>query len=290
MGKNEYVRRTATVLREQMKIAERQRSTKGRPVDGMVQIKATSIKTRPELFQVREFSYGLRNVDKDHVKKLERAIGTAGELDPPVVIKIGAEWVCIDGHHRIEAYKRTARGKQIRCEWFGGTVREAVDQSMRLNSKDRLNVPQRDRLESAWKRVLLDMGSKAEIVELCGVGEGSVAFMRRIKTTYGAKNDVGGKLFRKKLGMELEDASWTHARLSFAGVEPKEIDVEERAAKLAKRINSRLTNLLSRDPQVTARALAIYDPDLPPKLMDAWEQQDQRLEEGGASERQRATS
>jgi hypothetical protein len=29
---------------------------------------------------------------------------------------------------------------------------------------------------------------------------------------------------RKRLGMELEDASWTHARLSFAGVE-QEIDV-----------------------------------------------------------------
>jgi hypothetical protein len=145
MAKSEYVRRTAQALKEQMKIAERQRSAKGRPADGIVHIKPTSIKTRPELFQMREFSYGLRNVDNDHVKKLERAIGTAGELDPPVVIKLGSEWVCVDGHHRIEAYKRSAGGKQIKCEWFGGTVREAVDESMRLNGKDRLNVPQRDR-------------------------------------------------------------------------------------------------------------------------------------------------
>jgi len=269
MGKNEYVKRTAKVLKEQMAIAERQRSVKNRPADGVVFIKPNSIKMRPELFQVREFSYGLRNVDNDHVKKLERAIGISGELDAPLVMKLGTQWVCVDGHHRIEAHKRTAAGKPIKCEWFGGTVREAVDASMSLNRKDRLNVTQKDRLEAAWKRVVLELGSKAEIVKLCGVGEGSISHMRRIKAAYEA-DDAGGKLFRKRLGVELEDASWTTARLTFAGVEPKEIDNEERAAKLARRINSKLTNLLSRDPHITARALAIYDPSLPPKLVEEW--------------------
>ena len=79
--------------------------------------------------------------------------------------------------------------------------------------------------------------------------------------------------------MPLEDASWTSARLAFAGVEPKERDDEERAAKLARRINSKLTNLLSRDPRITARALAIYDPDLPSALMEAWRKKDPRLED-----------
>jgi len=271
MGKSGYVKRTARVLKEQMAIAERQRSVSKRPADGIVHIKPASIKMRPELFQVREFSYGLRSVDTDHVKKLERAIGISGELDAPVVIKLGKEWVCVDGHHRIEAHKRTAAHKPIKCEWFGGTVREAVDASMSLNRKDRLNVTQKDRLEAAWKRVVLEFGSKAEIVKLCGVGEGSVSHMRRLKAAYEA-DDAGGKLFRKRLGMELEEASWMHARLTFAGVEPKEIDDEKRAAKLARRINSKLTNVLSRDPRITARALAIYDPELPPLLVEEWKQ------------------
>jgi hypothetical protein len=278
MGKNEYVKRTAKMLKKQMAIAERARSVKNRPADGIVYLKPTSIKMRPELFQVREFSYGLRNVDKGHVTKLERAIGTVGELDPPVVIKLGREWVCVDGHHRIEAYKRAASWKQIKCNWFGGTVREAVDESMLLNSKDRLNVPQPDRMEAAWKRVILDMGSKADIVKLCGVGEGSIAAMRRIKKAYEA-SDAGGELFRKRLSVKLDEATWMNARLTFAGVEAKEIDDEERAAKLARSLHSRMTNLLSRDPGVTARALRLYDPELPRALAEAWAEQDPRLDD-----------
>jgi hypothetical protein len=281
MAKNNYVKRTAKVLKKEMAIAEQQRSVKSRPADGIVYVKPTNIKMRPELFQVREFSYGLRHVDSDHVKKLERAIGISGELDAPVVIKLGKEWVCVDGHHRIEAHKRTATRKSIKCEWFGGTVRDAVDASMSLNRKDRLNVTQKDRLEAAWKRVVLGFGSKAEIVKLCGVGEGSISHMRRIKAAYEA-DDAGGKLFRKRLGVELDDTSWVQARLTFAGVEPKEIGDEERAAKLAKRINSKLTNLLSRDPRITARALAIYDPDLPQQLVEAWKQPGPLGEDDGA--------
>lgn len=280
MGNQRYVKRTAKVLKTEMAIAERLRSVRKRPADGIVSIKPFQIKTLPELFQVREFSFGLKSTDTEYVKKLLRAINTVGELDSPVVIRIGKKWVCVDGHHRIGAYNRAGWRSPIKCVWFGGTVREAVDESMRLNGKDRLNVSQRDRLEMAWKLVLLGDHSKAEMVTLCCVGEGSVAHMRRVKKTYDLKGDVGAKLFRKQLGLPLEESSWTNARLAFAGVEPKERDDEEDAAKLARRINSGLTNLLSRNPSITARALAIYDPNLPSALMDAWKGQDARLEDG----------
>ena len=190
MGKQKYVRRSAKTLKEGVARAEKLRSVRERPADGIVSVKPFQIKVQPEVFQIREFSFGLRNTDNEFVKKLARAIGTAGELDPPVVIKIGGEWICVDGHHRIEAYKKAGWRQPIKCVWFNGTVREAVDESMRLNSKDRLNVPQRDRLEMAWKLVILGDHSKAEIVKLCGVGEGSVAHMRRITTVYADKNDV----------------------------------------------------------------------------------------------------
>jgi hypothetical protein len=279
MAKQKYAARTAKVLKKGIADAEKYRSVRDRPADGIVKIKPSEIKTQPELFQIREFSFGLKQTDGEHVKKLARAIGTVGELDPPVVIKIGSEWICVDGHHRIEAYKKTEWRAPIKCVWFNGSVTEAVDESMRLNGKDRLNVPQRDRLETAWKLVLLGDHSKAQIVELCCVGDGSVAHMRRVVKVYGLEGEVASKLFRKQLGVPLDEASWTSARLAFAGVEPKERDDEEEAAKLAKRINSRLTNRLSRDPRITARALALYDPDLPKALMAAWREQDPRLEE-----------
>lgn len=283
------MRRSAKALKEGIARAEKLRSLRGRPADGIISVKPFQIRMQPEVFQIREFSFGLRNTDNEFVKKLARAIGTVGELDPPVVIKIGGEWICVDGHHRIEAYKKAGWRQPIKCVWFDGTVREAVDESMRLNSKDRLNVPQRDRLEMAWKLVILGDHSKAEIVQLCGVGEGSVSHMRRITRVYADKNDVGAKLFRKQLAVPLEDASWTSARLAFAGVEPKERDDEERAAKLARRINSKLTNLLSREPRITARALTIYDPELPTALMNEWEKQDPRLEDAEDTEPSKPT-
>jgi ParB/Sulfiredoxin domain len=269
MAKQKYVRRVAKALKDAIEKAECGHDVRHRPADGIVSIEPWKIETRPEMFQIRRFTYGHKDTDIEYVKKLERTIGIVGELDAPVVIKIDGEWVCVDGHHRIAAYNRTGWRDPIRCLWFEGTVREAVDESMRLNGKDRLNVSQQDRLERAWELVILGKHSKAEIVKLCGVGEGSVAHMRRIKKTY-EEGDVGSKLFRKRLGMPLEEASWATARLAFVGAEPKERDDEERAAKLARRINSKLTNLLSRDPRVTARALEIYNPELPSALMKVW--------------------
>jgi hypothetical protein len=44
---------------------------------------------------------------------------------------------------------------------------------------------------------------------------------------------------------------------------------QARAATLARRINNRLTNSLSKDPETTARALYIYDPSLCEPLASA---------------------
>ncbi len=260
----------ATKLQQALGKAERQLNTKGRPKHGTVELFPSEIKTRPELFQPREFSAGLRETDQDFVKQLTRTIGILGELDAIVVIKIGTKFVCVDGHHRIQAYKEAKWAKPIKCEWFGGSVREAVDESMRRNTKDRLNVPQADKMENAWKRVLLDWGSKAEIVKLCGVGEGTVAHMRRVKRQ-GFEDSPRGKEFRRRLGGgSLQETSWYQAKLAELGVEPKEIDDEVRAERLARRIRSRLEDLLSREPTVTARALELYDPALPKEIARAW--------------------
>jgi hypothetical protein len=260
----------ASDVKEALAKAERQHTTAGRPVraDASVDLLPSEVQMRPELFQPREFSFGLRATDRDHVKKLARAIGIQGELDPIVVIKLGKKFVCVDGHHRLEAYREKKWVKPIKCEWFGGNVRE-VDESVTRNAKDRLNVPQADRLEAAWKRVLLEWGSKAEIVRLCGVGDGTVAQMRRVKERASEQGQLGID-FRRSLGFRLNETSWSQAKLAYLGVEKNEIDDELRAERLARRIRARLTNLLSRDPKVTARALALYDPELPKGIADAW--------------------
>jgi hypothetical protein len=139
-----------------------------RPADGVINIEPHRIETRPEMFQIREFTYGHKLIDIDHVKKLERTIGLLGELDPPVVIKIDGMWICVDGHHRIAAYDRARWRDPIKCFWFAGTVREAVDEAIRLNSKDRLNVTQQDRLDAAWRLTPWPWLCKLHPITLCG--------------------------------------------------------------------------------------------------------------------------
>ena len=258
--------------REALEKAEKVLTTEGRPKaePAIVHLRPVEIEVRPELFQPREFSYGFREVDRDHVKKLKRAIDIDGELDPIIVVKLGTSWVCVDGHHRLEAYKAAKWDGQISCEWLGGSIREAIDESMSRNKKDRLNVPQADRLEEAWKRVLIGGWSKSKIVSVCGVADGTVAYMRRVARRATEKTKLGRE-FCKRLGGPLSEKSWAQARLIYINVEPREINEELEAVRLAKLMRSRLTNLLSRNPKVTARALALYDPKLPIQLIDAWD-------------------
>jgi hypothetical protein len=76
----------------------------------------------------------------------------------------------------------------------------------------------------------------------------------------------GGEAFQRRLGAPITEKSWSLARLAYEGAEQKKIGIEERAGRLARNIRSRLEDRLSEDPAVTARALVIYDPELPGPL------------------------
>jgi hypothetical protein len=240
-----------------------------RDAPAQVLLKPNDVKTRPELFQPREFMYGEREVDTHHAKKLAKHIGYVGELDPIIVVRLGADWVCVDGHHRLDAYRRQKWNRAIKCEWFKGSVWEAVDTSLRTNSSVKLEIPLEDRYENAWKRVVLGRGSKREIVDLCHVGEGTVAKMRRAKAAF-EEGPMAGKLL-DELGCPLREASWSKVHrvyLNIASTDDADHEAEA-AAKLAKAMRARLEGRLSRNPRVTAHALALYDADLVEPLGEA---------------------
>jgi hypothetical protein len=278
MSLREAKQRATEAREEELKEAERV-LVRPKPTDVTeLRIEPRRIKTKTALFQPREFSYGARDVDTEHVNKLKRAAEIAGgDLDPILVIKLGNNWVCVDGHHRLAAYGHYHGA--VPCVWFDGTVSEAVDESMERNKKLKLNVPQQDRLEAAWWRVLAGRMSKREICKLCSVSDGTVAQMRRIARQAEA-SDVRGRLFRKRLEVRegspragrkaLRTLSWSLAKLKHLGLEKKDITDETKAARLARRINARMTDTLSRDPNITARALRLYDPKLPKALMEFW--------------------
>lgn len=231
-----------------------------------VKLKPNEISLLPELFQPREFSFGMYEVDRKHVQDLLQRIERKGELDPVLVLRTQNRWLCVDGHHRLAAYKRARWTQPINCEWFPGTVREAIDESLRRNEVAKLKIATIDRFEAAWKRTVLQWGSKSEVVRLTGVSEGVVAMMRRVKRAYEAGDAVSKKL-QKMVGSDLGRVKWRQIRAAYLGLEYHHTSIDDQAAILARRISNRLTNLLSRSPVVTARALAIYDANLPEALI-----------------------
>ena len=208
-----------------------------------ISLRTSEIKERLELFQPREFSYGATSVDPEWVKELARLIGIHGELDPVLVIRIGKEWVCVDGHHRIAAYRLRNHKRPIKCEWFTGTPTEAVDESMRRNKKNTLPIASADRREEAWRRVLLNQGSKKEISQACSVGSSTVANMRRSKRRY--ETDPA---FAARVGRPLMETSWGTMLMAAHDQDYYEADLDARAASLAKLIRGRLSDTLTKNP------------------------------------------
>jgi hypothetical protein len=126
----------------------------------------------------------------------------------------------------------------------------------------KLEVPYADRQEEAWKRVLMGGWSKRQIVETCGISEGVVSHMRRVKKRYydGNRRASADKKFRKEIG-NLMECSWWTANLAHRNATPQERTLEQKVQSLAKVLRNRLTDKLSEDPEVTAGALGAYDPD-----------------------------
>lgn len=284
---------TAKALREAEARLVKPEDKEGRPV--YVDLKPEEIKQRLELFQPRRPGYGLRTLDTKHVNALVTRIKRKGEIDPPLVVKFktinpytekidGEEWVVVDGHHRLAAYQKARHTGTIQCQWFGASVRAAMDASVHRNEKVHLPIDQGDKHEAAWTRTLLDWdgkdwrSSKQAVVKLTGCSDGTVAVMRRVVKWHhnyrtGADKTPMGERLCTRLGDDLSKHSWSKVngvRLDLSAEQETKADA---AAKLARQLNSRMPILRSTDPEVTARALWLYDRDLCPKLIAALQAQ-----------------
>lgn len=221
------------------------------------------IKRRPEVFQHRA---PLSHVSDAHIGILTKALSSGKDLDPIKVWWDGTGWNCIDGHHRIEAYIRAGKGGpyQVPVEVFKGTLAEAIAEAARGNTRDKLPMDAREKLAAAWRLVTLGLYSKADIVELAGVSDGTVANMRRVRT----------KLLDMKRGRDLSELTWNSARLEAAGEEPSIIDWDEQleteaqafADALAKHFGKRI----HKRREAFIRALEIYDAQLPEEMIRQW--------------------
>ncbi|MER8486505.1 hypothetical protein [Mesorhizobium sp. M1322] len=151
----------------------------------------TAIKTAPGLFQARAGAAEEGDVDAGHVLALVRALEAkpagARTLDPVTVFAIGTDAYCIDGHHRLGAYRAFKATSSIPVEWFEGSLEQAIVEAIERNQKAKLPMKPMERMEGAWTLVLTGAHSKAKIAAAAGVSERTVANMRGLLRAYREK-------------------------------------------------------------------------------------------------------
>lgn len=234
----------------------------------------TEIKILPSVFQPRIIKDDPLASDK-HITVLANAICTepSHHLDPMTIWWSGKEWYVIDGHHRHEAYSQINKLKKLKIdsvpvEVFRGTIDEAIKRSLFANSKDKLRMSPRDKLNSAWRLVCRGVHSKSELQAMTGASTSTIATMRKKLTEIQA--DFPDKRSRIKnyaaIGM-----TWNEARQY--GKEITEFDDEaarELMVKLARELGKCFGDKLSSNPQITAGALEIYSENLCNRMKELW--------------------
>jgi hypothetical protein len=255
-----------------------------------VRIAPSEIATDTRIFQPREFSYGWRDVDKRHVSKLVNAIKNVGELDPIAVVKLRSDygweqWYVVDGHHRLAAYQQLEWKDPLKCAWLGGArLRDVLTEALKANVKTTLTLDNTTRQNTAWRYTLLGGMSKAEVARACNISESQVANMRRVAKAFKDPGPTRDRLRQRCPGGPLE-TDWLKALMVFNDQPEKAVDLEEKAQRLARSLSARMSDTLTKDLTVAARALAIYSGELvdhvknaPPEALENLSRREEPLE------------
>lgn len=226
---------------------------------GLRRLPIAEIQTEEALFQPRQFD-GETAKSGAHLGELVRVLNARGALAPIAVLKAGGLWYCVDGHHRLEAYRSKAaehkgRGKRltyIPVRVLSGTLSDALDASVEENAQDKLNMTKDEKLEAAWQRVVLGVGSAGRISEVTTISERTIATMRRA-------------LARAKTlhpSVSFEAWPWSKIKCMLRNGEPREgayMWDEAKAGEWSRLLAKTFCGFPAKHPHVFAQALLKYD-------------------------------
>lgn len=207
----------------------------------------------------------------DVVFDMARALRDGKKLPPIVVFPIGTTFYVMDGHHRLAAYDTAGKNK-VPAKAFLGTLEKAERFALRSNSRDKIPMAKADKLESAWRLVRQDkeIDTIASIADDASIAESTVSNMRAA--------------LRKLRELEVPEdeileLSWNSARSRAQGVQEQAALEDWREAEAQKLVDAlqgaKLIGRLTKNPDITAIALAKLNDGLPQALMAAWEEPDE---------------
>ncbi|WP_319530796.1 nuclease [uncultured Cohaesibacter sp.] len=208
------------------------------------------------------FSPRYAPVDHHIVDLLVSLIRRETTLDPLLVCQCGTEVLLIDGHQRLEAYRKVGCKEPVPVEFFQGSLEDAVLEAGRRNTKVILPMDNAERNDYAWRLVLLDQYSKRDTAAASGISTSQVANMRKI---------------RKELGEEaFACETWFHAMRTFRGLELTEMSDEDHdvmrqaiITQYGSMLGRVFKNKLRHDPEITAMVLIEHlGPDMASDVRD----------------------
>lgn len=215
----------------------------GTAPEGQSPVPASSIRVEQGLFQMRVM------VDH-HIKELAGIIKAHGTVEPLLVILVGGVPYLLDGHHRLDAYKRAGKTDAIPVHYFRGTLDEAVLESGAANTAVKLIMNVKQRGDYAWRLTLLGTYSKPQIAKSSGASTSSVGLMRKAKEALGST--------------ACDYTEWAKARRAAQGkgmlLTEKEIeDMKERtASEWTNRLHQIFGSKMVEQPEIAAKALSNY--------------------------------
>lgn len=226
--------------------------------DETILIDIDRICTLVDTFQPR-----VDGLDQKHLKTLKGALRKdPRDVDPIRVIAqehpgIGTEYIVVDGHHRLEALKALEK-TQVHAKVWSGTAREALEWTIRENSKAKLALNPDDKYDTAWRLTqhrkpcgIKPYYKKKQVMDLACVSSGFVDRTRdhwtRLKGTEG-----------------LADMSWKQAMAALKRLEMEaQGDVEDRLNDTAQRAANAIPSdvrKLMQNPDMAARILEAASP------------------------------
>ena len=218
----------------------------------------------PNIFQTRGGDFSSGYTEEHHVRDLGRAIQNNGDLRPITIWRCGGRWVLVDGHHRLDAYRRyrgpdknEKRVKIPAVALKSATVTEALEAACIGNSEAKLPMTTEERQNLAWRLVRDFPGgnegySKSKIAKLTGVSPRSVAYMRSVKVEMAAmgKSPTEYQTWRRAM-------TWNKEYVDL-GEEEREELYSKASQKLANDMLKKLGKGPLGNPEILRRALETY--------------------------------
>jgi hypothetical protein len=203
---------------------------------------------------------------EDHILDLARALQELGRPFMPILVfPIAQELYIIDGHHRLAAYQTAKWKHEIPVEMFQGTLHDARLEALKRNSKNKLRMTKTDKTEAAWRLVTTTELSIRETGILTTVSPRQVSYMRAVWKKLSADSE---------LKESIEGLSWRQVLRMEGPTKPtKEHEdwIETEAQKIVDALlKAKIGQGLMKNPDITARALAKINADLPKALIYEW--------------------